>query len=506
MSYIKSERRNELISKQDNYLTSNRDMMNRKPEAVLFYEFEPGIVLDIILDDKHPEIKTKTLDADDTPKNIDGSFPTFDDMDFSWIGRIKFRMVYSQKGTEKELLGWALPLENTGVTEYPLVNEVVSIVRYFNNYYYTRKVNIKSMINANADISLERFYGPSGKNREEGSDNDYGDSVGAPKSTLNATGTPATEYVAAIGHYFKFNPNIRTLRRYEGDTIFESRFGSSIRIGAYDDNRKNDNGLGEYADAGGNPMLLIRNRQQPVKNIGGNPAKLNKGYISEDINKDGSSIHFTSGKTVTSFIPTTKKIMFQSGVKEEQPKFSPGGATSFVFPKLDGDQAVINSDRVIISSKANETFHYSKKRYSIVTDDEYTVDSHKQIVLTTNTSTTINSPMIYLGEHSDTEEPLLLGRSTALWLYTLCDWLISQTDWLIQTSGWDERHKHIDFSGTTGIPTQEAVDEMEKYVAALQEKKKHLIELRDSIPQLMSKRVFTVGGGGAPGQDGGKLG
>ena len=100
--YIKNESRNELISKQDNYLTSNREMMNRKPEAVLFYEFEPAIILDIILDENHPEIQTKTLDADDVPKNIDGSSPTFDDLDFSWIGRVKFRFVYSQKGTQKE--------------------------------------------------------------------------------------------------------------------------------------------------------------------------------------------------------------------------------------------------------------------------------------------------------------------------------------------------------------------------------------------------------------------
>ena len=503
MPYIESQRRNELLAKQDDYLTSNRDMMNRKPETVLFYEFEPAIVLDIILDENHPEIKNKTINADDFPKNIDGKVPNFSDTNFSWIGRIKFRMVYSQKGTEKELLEWAIPLENTGVTEYPLVNEVVSIVKYFSNFYYTRKINIKNLINANADISLERFYGPSGMNREEG-----GTTIipyKGPQSVMNATGTPATEYVGAVGRYFKFNPNIRTIKRYEGDTVFESRFGSSIHIGAYDDNRKNDNGIGEYSDGGGNPMLLIRNRQGSVSHDPKNPGYLNKGYVTESINNDGSSIQLTSGKTITSFIPTTKKIMFQSGIPEEQQNFSPVGSTSFKFPKLDGDQTILNSDRIIISSKAGETFHYSKKRYSIVTDDEYTVDSHKQIVMTTNAATTINSPMIFLGEWGNTEEPVLLGRSTALWLYTLCDWLISQTDWLIQTSGWDERHKHIDFSGTTGIPTQDAIDSMEEYIAALKEKKAHLIELRDSIPQLMSERVFTVGGGGAPGQDGGQL-
>ena len=32
--------------------------------------------------------------------------------------------------------------------------------------------------------------------------------------------------------------------------------------------------------------------------------------------------------------------MFQSGVKEEQPRFSPEGATSFKYPNLNGDQII----------------------------------------------------------------------------------------------------------------------------------------------------------------------
>lgn len=510
MSYIKSERRNELLSKQDNYLTTNRDMMNRKPEAVLFYEFEPAIVLDVILDENHPEIKSKTLDADDAPKNIDGSAPTFSDMDLSWVGRVKVRMVYSQRETERDLLTWAIPLENTGTTEYPLINEVVSVVRYFNNYYYTRKINIKGMVNANADISLERFYGSESTPLVTGAD--------VPNSVMNATGTPKDAYVGPVGHYFKFNSNVRSLLRYEGDTVFESRFGSSIRIGAYDGNRKNDSGLGEYSDHGGNPMFLIRNRQQPVKSIGGNPAKLNKGYVLEDINKDGSSVHITSGKTITKFVPTTTKVMFQSSKLDEQSNFTPPKKTAFTIPELSGDQIVINSDRLIFSSKAAETFHYAKKQYAIVTDGEYSVDAAKQMmattedtyrvdahgmmVLTTNVTATINAPKIYLGEHNQENEPVLLGRTTALWLYTLCNFMINNIDIQINLAQCQRSHSHISDSGTTGTTEQVAADQITEYVDALVEQRKHLEELRDSLPSTMSKRVFTVGGGGAPGHDG----
>jgi hypothetical protein len=52
-------------------------------------------------------------------------------------------------------------------------------------------------------------------------------------------------YGGALGRYFFYNERIRALKRREGDTILESRFGQSIRFAAYDDIRQNDKG---YAD------------------------------------------------------------------------------------------------------------------------------------------------------------------------------------------------------------------------------------------------------------------
>jgi hypothetical protein len=109
--------------------------------------------------------------------------------------------------------------------------------------------------------------------------------------------------------------------------------------------------------------------------------------------------------------------------------FSPVGCTKFRPPILTGDQIVINSDRIIVSSRNGETIHYSKKRYGIVTDNEYTVDSHGQIVMTTNTKTVINSPAIYLGQYDQTNEPALLGQTTVDFLYDLCDWLMDHIHW-----------------------------------------------------------------------------
>jgi hypothetical protein len=493
MAFTITSRRSDLNIKQDDMLASKRYVAERKPDSVYFYELEEAVVLDIILDENHPEFANGKLEPDEWPVNIDGSDAIPGDKDYGFIGKIKFRFLNSGTGRGNEKLEWAFPIENTGITEWPLINEIVIVGKYMKKvYYYSRKLNYKQVVNSNVSFMTDQLSGYVKKNRNEG-----------PLSTVNSYG--GSDYTGVLGNYFKFNPKIRMLKRFEGDTILESRFGSSVRFGAYDNVRKNDNGLNDYEDGGGNPMILIRNRQAPVTNEQGFTAK---GYTTENINLDGSSIHATSGKTISEFIETTKKIMFQMGVKEEQENYSPNGSTDFEYPTLDGDQVIINSDRLIFSSKANETFHFSKKRLSMVTDDEFTVDAHKQIVMTTNAQTTINSPKIYLGAFGDEDEPVLLGRTSVFWMYTLCNWIIAQTDLLIdQAENWHAQHVHdLDSHKDTQTPPKSNwASKMKDYASQLRTMKEQLIALRDSLPTLMSNRVFTVGGGGAPGYDGGTL-
>ena len=501
MAYTETDRRSDLNIKQDDLLASKRFVIERKPDSVFFYQLEEAVVLDIILDESHPEFQNSEInaDADEWPAKMDGSAVQVGDKNYGLIGAIKFRFLNSERGKEKEKLTWAFPIENTGVTEWPLLNEIVIIGKYLDRYFYSRKLNTRFVTNSNANFITEKVSGII-----DGNVNEYtGDPFDGVTSKLTPEG--GEDYEGVLGKYFKFNYKIRGIKRYEGDTILESRFGSSIRFGAYDSVRENDNGLGDYEDGGGNPKILIRNRQAPITE---EPATNPKAYTEEDVNLDGSSFHMTSGKTISDFIQATKKTMFQMGIPQEQPNYSPEGSTDFEYPTLDGDQIVINSDRLIFSSKANETFHFAKKRYSIVTDDEYTVDAHKQIIMTTNAQTTINSPKIYLGAYGDEDEPVLLGRTTVFWLYTLCNWMIAQTDLLIdQAENWHAKHVHDkDTRGDMQTPPMPSwSSKMKDYASELRKMKQQLIELRDSLPTLMSTRVFTVGGGGAPGYDGGTL-
>jgi len=480
-----------------------------------FYEIEPAVVLDIILDKNHPYFKSTMIPNQSGPKP-DGLPASPTDLDYTWIGRALVRMINTQKNIDKDQLIWALPLESN-MSEYPLINEVVGVVSYFGQQFYTKKINIRNLPNQNADFNTERNYGSSKGNLEL---TNPSITYQGPTSKLTVNGGPG--YQGVLGRYFNVNHKIRNVRRFEGDLTIESRFGQSIRFSSYDDNRDNDEGDPAYKDysgtapydipsyinigsggsskppgafdtlqsttyvaGGGNPMLLIRNRQRPVSAKKTVEEKNEGGYISEDINNDGSSIHMTSGLTKSKFLTTCKKVMW-GDKSEEQSGFN--GTTNFKYPSpLNGDQIVMNSDRIIISSKANEMFHFSKKRMAFVTDSEYTVDAHEQIVFNTNNKTVINSPAIYLGQYDKTGEPAMLGQSTINWLYELCTWLEKHTHW--------HYHNHPDAQGgTTGesnpVKTQTPVE-----AAAL-------TNLKEDLTSLLSRRVYITGGGFAPGVDG----
>jgi hypothetical protein len=170
---------------------------------------------------------------------------------------------------------------------------------------------------------------------------------------------------------------------------------------------------------------------------------------------------------------------------EEVDAFAPQDSTIFKYPILNKDQYILNTDRIILSSRFDETFHFSKKRYAVVTDSEYTVDAHEQVVITTNTKTVINSPAIYLGQYNETNEPALLGQTAVDWLFDLCEWLKTHVHWYY--------HSHPDAGGASLPFTQVPVQLFE------------LEELQKRLSTLLSRRVFLTGGGYAPGQNGGPI-
>jgi hypothetical protein len=455
-----------------------------------FYEYEAAIVLDVILDENHEIFKNKNypkIDIDRWQSNVSGEKPSKDEPDLSWIGRALVRPITSQRGVEKEKLTWAIPLEGN-ISEYPLVNEYVAIAKYLDKVFYTKKINVNNLVNTNADFCAEILYGGFKVGEEKKGNRELNKPSEEYKGPLSKTRmSGGSGWQGALGRYFSLNKNVRGIKRFEGDTVIESRFGQSIRFSAYDNDNKKDVG---------NPMILIRNGQRsllpvgqsrkddPLPTISGTESEKNTGgYLEENINYDGSSIHITSGNTISKWVTSCYKKMFSEGM-EEVGAFSPEGCSTFKYPTLDGDQVVINTDRLILSARWGEQFQYSKQRFGIVTDSEYTVDAHDQIVFTTNKKTTLNSPVIFLGEYNQTSEPAMLGQTTISWLYALCNWLLKHVH--------DYDHSHPG----AGKPSPEITQ------TPIPDHIKELIALRDTLHSLLSRRVFLTGGGYAPGQDG----
>lgn len=340
-------------------LASGRSVANKSNDSLMFYELEPAVVIDVIRDENHPIFKNKSTQPFVTEEEWPEGFNDTQVLDYaSWIGRVKIRMLFSQTNLPIEQLSWAIPLE-AGIKEFPLINEVVIASRYMTTVYYSRRLNDKNFINNNADYRHELRTGGGTPVTKDKSANL---SLTRNKSNVSQV---SNQIGSNLGKYFKANNMIRPLMHYEGDTIIESRFGSSVRFGNFVDSPNFDigtsSGHGEsYAGNLGNPMILIRNRQRPL--VG---SELQYGHtILEDINRDGSSIQITSGKTLSKFTHTLGRALVQPkrvknpgiaaslgslsnssvGTKKIKPKSSPSNKKTEDVKEVNGQSDLVTPD------------------------------------------------------------------------------------------------------------------------------------------------------------------
>ena len=111
-----------------------REFSQLSPE---FYELEPAEVIKIYIDE------------------TDEDFPKVDDKpDWSKYGWITARMMYSSENVDS--IEKIRPLD-TNIKEYPLPGEVVIVVDYFGDKYYTQKLNIHNSVNINSHPGLSKW-------------------------------------------------------------------------------------------------------------------------------------------------------------------------------------------------------------------------------------------------------------------------------------------------------------------------------------------------------------
>lgn len=268
-----------------------------------------------------------------------------------YYGAIRYRNT-EQAESKDEDLSVAYPLDRYNFT-LPVIGEIVNI-EIINGKAFYKAVNFQNTIGFNTNLEI---LSNTIKTTDENNTDAGLDSIKVVKETGIANSDQPNVSQTKVnkgfsGKYYKRNVRLHQLKPYEGDTILQGKFGNSIRFSGYIHSEKTDGK--QY------PAILIRNGE----NIDSQTNNKIFETTIEDVNNDGTSIQITSGEYKTLFKETV-------AVNKEAVGDYPSS------DELKGDQIVVNSGRVIISSKSAETFLFSKKNISIFTDDIITIDAEK---------------------------------------------------------------------------------------------------------------------------------
>ena len=188
----------------------------------------------------------------------------------------------------------------------------------------------------------------------------------------------------SLGKTFTEKNDIRGLRYFDGDRIYQGRKGNGIRFGSTVKLRSNVN---EWSSIGenGDPITILVNGYVTTDSSSSAPN-------IEEINKEQSSIYLT----------TTQKLPLIPGASIINPRVNTVKPSDYVSSQL-----IFNSDRITLNSKKDEVLLFAKTNIELNSDNIININAGKVAH--------INSPSISLGTKSDGSyptEPVLLGGKT----------------------------------------------------------------------------------------------
>jgi hypothetical protein len=205
----------------------------------------------------------------------------------------------------------------------------------------------------------------------------------------------------SLGKTFTEKNDIRNLRSFSGDRIYQGRKGNGIRFGSTVKQRSNIN---EWSSVGedGDPITILVN-----------------GYVTtdsgsltpniEEINKEKSSIYLT----------TTQKLPLQPGASIVNPRVNTVKPSDYI-----SSQFIANSDRITLNAKKDEVLLFAKGNIELNSDNIININAG---------IAHINSPSIALGTKSDGSyptEPVLLGGKTYELFLEICSTLTNLAGFL----------------------------------------------------------------------------
>jgi hypothetical protein len=344
---------------------------------------------------------------------LNSNHPRFNELGgWNALGAIEYTEISSKapSGTQTSVAYPFYP----NIKHYPLINEIVYILDLPSNKisqalfssvkkYYLDSISLWNHPHHNAlpppptpDTSLEIL-------------NDYQSTAGGLVRRIvddpnvdNPEGTEASGIF--LGNTFKEKANIHPLLPFEGDIIYEGRWGNSIRFGSTNINRyninqaiENYNWWSESSDKknSGDPITIIRNGQGNRSEEGWSP-------ITENPDIDNSSIYLTSTQKLSTINETFSKLEnrgYNVGSYKNSNTPLPTSLEQYSNPQI-----LLNSNRIVLNTST----------------DSIILNSFNGIHLSTPASTgninldsnviTMDSNFIYLGNQSVAIEPIVLGN------------------------------------------------------------------------------------------------
>lgn len=351
-----------------------------------------GIVYSVILDETHEYLKNR--------EDVEGN-------EASYIGCILFKLT-SQPSSDNASLPVAYPFDKN-FKNIPVRNETVEIYESSAGVTMYRRIGAEISPNAHSNETLiSSTFGAVPLDSDISTEIKKVEATKTPRSNINEN-----KKYDGFGDYFKRTPGIHRLKLYEGDTLIESRFGQSIRFSGYNNPGKKFS-----------PSIIIRNNENSESR-----KKVVKFGVDEDINRDGTIIAITSDQY---------ELPFQPGVIDEKGKsnFETKPDSFFNYPpKLNGDQVLVNSGRIILSAKSGEMIFYSKKDYGFISDGGMSIDNKLGLDISVkddfNVITNDRNVAFHTGKGSiflgnENLEPLVKGQTLVDILGELIDALANQ--------------------------------------------------------------------------------
>lgn len=330
--------------------------------------FTPVRVIDIVLNETHPRF--------------------IEVGEWNGIGTI-FYLNVTDPTTQEISYNLAKPAFSN-IKQFPLINEIVylftlplpSSQEEYNsvgNYYFT-PINIWNSQHHNAV--------PNGLVLGGEQSPDYQQTQAGNVRRVQDSGTEIF-----LGDTFVEEPDIHPLLPFEGDLIYEGRWGNSIRFGSTVTGSSND---WSVTGSNGDPITIIRNGQ--------NPNIPTDGWVPtvENINEDLSSIYLTSTQKLPLQASSTNYNSYSSN-----PPTSPN--------QFAGKQLILNSGRLIFNTTTDHLLLTSKKSINLNAVEGAYIDTPNVVM---------NSTSIKLGS-KDATESLMLGDKTVTLLSDVLDQLIS---------------------------------------------------------------------------------